>query len=105
MTWRIIERIAFGEMGMLENDFNKCTPYYWRTRLDGMRHAQHQQFQNDWEMTRWMAATIMSPHLKKPISPQKLMKFPWEQIDHDDIVAKVTRHADIFAKLTPPAEA
>jgi hypothetical protein len=52
-----------------------------------------------------MAATLMSPHLKKPISPQKLMKFPWEQTDHDDIVAKVTRHADIFAKLTPPAEA
>ena len=105
MTWRIIERIAFGEMGMLEKDFNQCRPYYWRARLDGMRQTQHQQFQNDWEMTRWMAATIMSPHLKKPISPQKLMKFPWEQTDHDDIVAKVTRHSDIFAKLTPPAEA
>jgi hypothetical protein len=52
-----------------------------------------------------MAATMISPHLKKPISPQKLMKFPWEKSNHDDIVAKVTRYADIFAKLTPPAEA
>lgn len=52
-----------------------------------------------------MAATMISPHLKRPISPQKLMRFPWEVSDHDDIVAKITRYADIFAKLTPPAEA
>jgi len=56
-------------------------------------------------MSRWMAATIMSPHLKKPIAPNKLMAFPWEIIEPDDIVAKITQYADIFAKLTPPAEA
>lgn len=33
------------------------------------------------------------------------MPFPWEKSTHDDIVAKVTRYADIFAKLTPIAEA
>jgi hypothetical protein len=92
-------------MGMLEHEFNKCTPRYFRARLDGMRTAQQQDFRNQWELTRWMAATMISPHLKRPISPQKLMRFPWEVSDHDDIVAKITRYADIFAKLTPPAEA
>ena len=43
--------------------------------------------------------------LKKPIAPNKLMAFPWEMIEPDDIVAKITQYADIFAKLTPPAEA
>jgi hypothetical protein len=92
-------------MGMDEDSFNNCTPIYFRHRLFGMRQAQQQQFKNDWEMTRWMAATIISPHLKKPIAPNKLMTFPWEIIEPDDIVAKITQYADIFAKLTPPAEA
>jgi hypothetical protein len=92
-------------MGMDEDSFNNCTPIYFRHRLFGMRQAQQQQFKNDWEMTRWMAATIISPHLKKPIAPNKLMAFPWEIIEPDDIVAKITQYADIFAKLTPPAEA
>jgi hypothetical protein len=92
-------------MGMDEDSFLESSPKYFRLRLFGMRTAQEQQYKNQWELARWMTATIISPHLKKPISPQKLMKFGWEQTDHDDIVAKVTRYADIFAKLTPPAEA
>ena len=92
-------------MGMDNASFDDCHPKYFRLRLFGMRNAQEQQYRNQWELSRWMAATMISPHLKKPISPQKLMKFPWEKSNHDDIVAKVTRYADIFAKLTPPAEA
>jgi len=92
-------------MGMDDSSFDDCHPKYFRLRLFGMRNAQEQQYRNQWELSRWMAATMISPHLKKPISPQKLMKFPWEKTNHDDIVAKVTRYADIFAKLTPPAEA
>jgi hypothetical protein len=47
----------------------------------------------------------MAPHLKKPLDPRKLMVFPWEQKSTDEIVATVRKYADIFAKLTPPAEA
>lgn len=92
-------------MGMDDESFNDCHPKYFRLRLFGMRNAQEQQYRNQWELSRWMAATMISPHLKRPISPQKLMRFSWEVSGHDDIVAKITRHADIFAKLTPPAEA
>jgi len=105
LTWRKVEQIAFGEMGMNEIEFGRCSPRYWRARLVGMRNAQYQEFQNQWEISRWMAATIISPHLKKPIAPNKLMSFPWEVVEPDDIVAKITQYADIFAKLTPPAEA
>lgn len=92
-------------MGMNEIDFGRCSPKYWRARLEGMREAQQQQFRNQWEMTRWMAATIIAPHLKKPIAPNRLISFAWERNEPDDIVAKITQYADIFAKLTPPAEA
>jgi hypothetical protein len=92
-------------MGMDEDSFNNCTPLYFRHRLFGMRQAQYQEFKNQWEISRWMVATIISPHLQKPIAPNKLMSFPWEVVEPDDIVAKITQYADIFAKLTPPAEA
>jgi len=92
-------------MLMSENDFNDCTPKYFRLRLFGMREAQEQQYQNQWYQTRWAVATTISPHLKKPMSPIKLMRFPWEQTEHEDIVATVSKYKDIFAKLTPPAEA
>ena len=92
-------------MGMAELDFADCTPKYFRLRLWGMREAQQQEYRNRWESSRWMVATIISPHLKKPISPQKLMRFPWEQSEREHIVATVERYKHIFAKLTPPAEA
>lgn len=73
--------------------------------MDGMRRAQIQEYRNQWEMTRWAVATSMAPHLKKPIDPRKLLTLPWEQKSTEEIVATVRKYADIFAKLTPPAEA
>ena len=52
---------------MSEREFLKCSPRYWRLRLDGMRQAQQQEYRNQWEITRWAVATTMAPHLKKPI--------------------------------------
>jgi hypothetical protein len=105
LTFDRLREIAFGEMAMDEDVFDECHPKYFRLRLFGMREAQQQQYRNQWELSRWMAATIISPHLVRPISPNKLMRFPWEKSDRDDIVATVAKHKDIFAKLTPPAEA
>lgn len=33
----------------------------------------------EWERSRWMAALIMQPHLKKRLSPQDICRFPWEK--------------------------
>lgn len=98
----MIERISLGEMGMSETDFLRSTPRLWRSRLEGMRAIQRDTLRSQWEIARWQAATIIAPHLKRPIGPQKLMRFPWEGTNHDDIVATIQRHRDIFAKLTPP---
>lgn len=98
----MIERISLGEMGMSEADFLRSTPRLWRSRLEGLRGMQRDALRSQWEIARWQAATIMAPHLKRPISPQKLLRFPWEQAEHDNIVATIEKHRDIFAKLTPP---
>ena len=91
-------------MGMDEATFYDATPKYYRLRLFGMRTAQEQQYRNQWTIARWQVATIIAPHLKKPIEPIRLMRFPWER-PPIDIVATVAKYKDIFAKLTPPAEA
>lgn len=67
-----------------------------------MRNAQMQQFKNEWERTRWLAAVILSPNAKKgrPIKPKDLITFDWEKSDLN-IVEVVTKYKDIFDKLRP----
>lgn len=67
-----------------------------------MRNAQTQQFRNDWERTRWLAAILLSPHAKKgkPIKPKDLIKFEWDERELN-IVEVVTKYKDIFDKLRP----
>jgi hypothetical protein len=33
----------------------------------------------EWERTRWLAAIVVNPHVKKRITPKDLATFPWEQ--------------------------
>ena len=67
-----------------------------------MRNAQTQQFRNDWERTRWLAAISLSPHAKKgkPIKPKDLIVFEWEKSDLN-IVEVVTKYKHLFDKLRP----
>lgn len=105
MTFDRLKQIGFGEMLMSEEDFLNCTPYYFRLRLHGMRKAQTQQYRNQWELSRWMAATMIAPHLKKPIAPQKLISFPWEVEQAENVQEVIEKYRHIFNKLTPPPQA
>lgn len=70
-----------------------------------MRAAQTQQYRNQWELARWSVAVGMSPHLKKPIEPKRLLTFPWEESDYISIEDAVKLYSHVFAKLTPDAKA
>jgi hypothetical protein len=52
-----------------------------------------------------MAATMIAPHLKKPIAPQKLMRFPWEIDQAENVQEVIEKYRNIFNKLTPPPQA
>jgi hypothetical protein len=90
---------------LTEAQFWKCTPRYWRLKLEGMREAQTQAYRNQWEITRWAVATTMAPHLKKPIEPKRLLTFPWEERDYISIEEAVRLYSHVFDKLTPDAKA
>jgi len=104
LTFDRLKQIGYGEMLMSEADFADCSPYYFRLRLHGMRKAQTMQYRNQWEVSRWIAATIIAPHLKKPVAPQKLMRFPWES-QGPSVQETIEKYKHIFNKLTPPAQA
>ena len=89
---------------MLENDYKRCTPKYFRIRLHGMRQAQQAQYRNEWERVRWQTAVLLSPHSKRPVDPLKLIRFEWER-DTLTISDKVEKYKTIFEKLTPIASA
>jgi len=89
---------------MLENDFKRCTPRYFRIRLHGLRQAQQAQYRNEWERVRWQTAVMLSPHSKHPVDPLKLIRFSWER-DTLTISDKIEKYKTIFDKLTPIASA
>jgi hypothetical protein len=91
-------------MGMLENDFKRCSMRYFALRLVGMRNKQDRQYKNEWERTRWQTAVLLSPHSKRPIDPLKLITFDWER-DALTISDKIEKYKSIFEKLTPIASA
>ena len=43
--------------------------------------SEQQQIQISWEQTRWIAAVLLQPHMKKGkrMKPTDLVKFPWEE--------------------------
>jgi hypothetical protein len=87
-------------MGMLENDFKRCSMRYFALRLVGMRNKQDRQYRNEWERTRWQTAVLLSPHSKRPIDPKKLITFDWERKELT-IIEEVEKYRSIFEKLTP----
>ena len=90
-------------MGMLEKDFKRSSPIYFTRRLEGMRQAQEMQYRNDWILTRWQTAVLLSPHSKRPINPQQLITFDWEKKDMLTISDAMRKYKSIFDKLTPPS--
>lgn len=105
MTFDRLKQIGYGEMLMSEQEFNDSSPLYFRLRLHGMRKAQTTAYRTQWEISRWMAATIMAPHLRKPIAPKNLVTFSWEEEERENIVELVSKYRHIFNKLTPDPQA
>lgn len=88
MTWRQIKRIAYGEMGLSEEEFGRITPEYFTLRLHGMRKAQQLDYRNDWIRARWQVCIFLNTKTKRQLREIDLGRFPWEKpevVDWDKI--------------------
>lgn len=73
-----MEEIAFGELGLKPDEFYMMTPRNFINAQNGHKRLYEQNQQAEWERARWMSCVIISPHLKRGISPGKITTFPWE---------------------------
>jgi len=80
LGWDEIEQLALGEMAMTWDEFMNYTPRVFANKVKGHHKAIERELQQSWEQTRWLAAIVINPHLKKQIKPKDLATFPWEQI-------------------------
>ena len=80
LGWDEIEQLALGEMAMTWEEFMNYTPRVFANKVKGHHKAIERELQQSWEQTRWLAAIVINPHLKKQIKPKDLATFPWEQI-------------------------
>ena len=80
LGWDEIEQLALGEMAMTWDEFMNYTPRVFANKVKGHHKAIERELQQSWEQTRWLAAIVINPHLKKQIKPKELATFPWEQI-------------------------
>tara|TARA_R100001086_G_scaffold146577_1_gene77545 strand:- start:22 stop:312 length:291 start_codon:yes stop_codon:yes gene_type:complete len=63
---------------MSVQELDDMTPKSFANAQIGMAKLYEQTQQAEWERARWISCVIINPHLKRPISPGKITKFPWE---------------------------
>lgn len=50
----------------------------------------------EWERARWITANLLQPHSKKPISLKKLITFPWERTEFEDLKERLDSTKHLF---------
>lgn len=66
-------------MSLTPAEFYELTPREFSNKSVGHFDRVERDFKTSWEQTRWLAAMVMNPHLKKALKPNDLATFPWEK--------------------------
>ena len=59
-------------------DLYDLTPRSFNNKLRGFNKKNVQISQNDWERTRMIVHSTITPHTKYKIKPHEMMPFPWD---------------------------
>lgn len=70
--------IALGCIHLSYDDFCRLTPIEFEHIYKEFKDRQDADYKDEWERMRMLAAIVIQPHLKKKVTPQKLLPFPWE---------------------------
>jgi hypothetical protein len=65
-------------MGMSYDELYNSTPRNFNNKLIGFNAYQEQLMQDNWERTRVIIHSTLSPHSKKKIKPKEILPFPWD---------------------------
>jgi len=63
---------------MSYDELYNSTPRNFNNKLIGFNAYQEQLMQDNWERTRVIIHSTLSPHSKKKIKPKEILPFPWD---------------------------
>ena len=63
---------------MSYDELYNSTPRNFNNKLIGFNAYQEQLMQDNWERTRVIIHSTLSPHSKKKLKPKELLPFPWD---------------------------
>ena len=98
----MIEEIAFGEMGMLEEDFNNSTPLYFVRRLNGMRAAEYSRQKLDMILARKIAYFASIGNFEQGTTEKDLWAHPFEMKNRTDELVQIMNIIESYNWKTPP---
>ncbi|MDO5395654.1 MAG: hypothetical protein Q4F07_06790 [Bacteroidales bacterium] len=71
--------IGVGCIGLSLDDFCNCDYDEFESICRSWSEMTEGQTREAWERARMIATICIQPHLRKRISPQKLLPFPWDK--------------------------
>lgn len=69
MDWEGLKRVALGPLGLMPQQFWEMTPGELKDMVEGFKLRD----ELEWRKIAQLAAWITSPHLKKPITADRLL--------------------------------
>ena len=89
--------LGIGELRLSPSAFWDCTLTELFAGVRGHRESINRQSREQWEQTRWLATSLITPHLKKGkrLKPSDLIKFPWENETVDPAPSKHEREESL----------
>lgn len=71
--------VALGCIGLSFDDFCKLDYDEFESICKAWSENAETAYRDDWERARLMATICIQPHIKKRITPQKLLPLPWDK--------------------------
>lgn len=71
--------VALGCVGLSFDDFCRLETVEFEHICRAWRDMAEGDDRRRWERARLMAAITIQPHVRKPVSPARLLQFPWER--------------------------
>lgn len=66
-------------MGMSLSDFCQLTPQEYSAAAEAYGNHQDAEARGEWERMRQLARIVISPHVKKCPTAEKLLPLPWDK--------------------------
>tara|TARA_R110002020_G_scaffold154529_8_gene334424 strand:- start:1320 stop:1625 length:306 start_codon:yes stop_codon:yes gene_type:complete len=81
-------------IGLKPSEFWDILPREFFLMQKAYYKKEQQKTQESWEQTRWIAAVLLQPHMKKGkrMKPTELVKFPWEENKNKKQTKKEIQH-------------